>query len=442
MHRRLFIIAVVHLILLRAAVAAGDPSSQSFISFQEAEGLALKNSHSIASQEYAVQSAKEDAAAQKVKRYPNFNFDASSTFQSKIGQIVIPQQNVQQQIGDHISWSVGPSLNWVVWDTGQITNKAKSLGMVAEAQNETLDDYSRQVLLNARTAYIGVQLAKEQVRLVTDALKLARAQYADVSEKKNVGTADLLDQTVAHQEVVDREKDLESAQGALGVSKRTLVAALGFDPSEQDPDSIDVEAISNVMRQLLPKATVAVNVEDHPKVKALEDQMIASELAARSSSARHWPKVSAYGTSTFQYPNFGQNTTIQQNQMMLGMHFPILDWGMISKESRSYKYQAYSASEQKKQAAIDLSRDDSAIRERIRTLKQIRVANEKAVKDAVDVARLSYDSYLAGRIIFLDVQRANVKALAVKVDAAQTDAELATQISRLLALAEGEGERR
>ena len=55
------------------------------------------------------------------------------------------------------------------------------------------------------------------------------------------------------------------------------------------------------------------------------------------------------------------------------------------------------------------------------------------------MARLSYDSFKAGRITFLDVQRANVKALAAKVDSAQTDAELAMQISKLLALAESEG---
>jgi len=182
-----------------------------------------------------------------------------------------------------------------------------------------------------------------------------------------------------------------------------------------------------------------VDIEEHPQVQALSDQQAASQLAAKSSSARHWPTINLRGTATFEYPNLGEDKVIQQNKLLLGLHFPILDWGMISKESRSYRYQANSALEQKKQTAIDLSRNTAEIRERIKTLKDLRIANAKAVRDAVKVARLSYDSYQAGRIIFLDVQRANVKALAVKVDSAQTDAELAMQISRLLALAEGEG---
>jgi len=437
--RKILIISSLGLILFSANLAAQDSISESFISFKRAEELAIENSHTIASQTYVVKSAKEDAKAQQVKRYPQLSFGANSMFQSKIGSISSPVFGTQQ-VGSHTNWSAGPALDIVVWDTGQITKKAKSLDKTADAQTDNLDYNTRQVLLNARMAYINVQLAREQVRLVTDALKLARAQYADVAAKKNAGTADLLDLTVAHQEVVDREKDLETVDGNLQVTRKNLIAALGFDPNSKGVDSVNVEPIGNVLHTLLPKSDAYVDIEAHPQVKALENQQQAYEFAAKSSSARHWPRITARGTAVYQYPNLGDNSTVQQNQMTLNFYVPILDWGMISKETRSSRYQAYSAKEQKEQTSIDLSRDAEDIKERIDTLKSLRVADVKAVRDAVEVARLIYDSYNAGRVIFLDVQRANVKALSVKVDSAQNDAELAMQISRLLSLAVSEGE--
>lgn len=434
------LISLFQFFFINNAGAADVLPLDSILTFGEAERIALENSHLIESQRYAVETAKEVAAAQRATRYPGLSFQASSSFSSKIGRIEFPQLGLQKEIGDHTNWSVGPALNWVVWDTGQIMKKAKSLQMKTSAEGENLENDRRQVLLNVRTVYINVQLAKEQRRLIDDALRLARAQYAYVLKKKEAGTADLLDLTVAHQEVVDREKDLEQANGDLAISKRALIAVLGFDAEKGNPDELDVEAIKGVLNALLPRSDMKVDVESHPQVMALSDMQRSSELAAKSSSAQHWPLVTLQGTATFEYPNLGENKTIQQNRLMLGLGLPIVDWGKINKEVRSYRYQAYSASEQKKQTAIDLSRAAAETRERIQTFKELRIANEKAVRDAVEVARLSFDSYKAGRIIFLDVQRANVRALAAKVDAARNDANLAVQISNLLALAEGEGD--
>lgn len=426
-------------LLFSANLRAQDALPKSFITFSEAEKIAIDNSHSIASQRYTFHSATEDAKAQRVKAYPQLGIGAQSMFQSKIGTINVPAIGTQN-VGSHTNWSAGPALDWVVWDTGQILKKAKSLDKAADAQFENLDYSARQVLLNARIAYINLQFAKEQVRLVTDALKLARAQYADVLAKKNAGTADLLDLTVAHQEMVDREKDLETANGNIAVARRDLVAALGFEPEMEGVDSIDVEPIGNVLGVLIPKSDTRVDPETHPQVKSLGDQNQSYEFAAKSSSARHWPKVTLQGSAGYQYPNLGENTTVQQNQLKFNLTLPILDWGMINKETRSNRYKSWSAKEQKAQTAIDISRDAQDAKKKIETLKALRIANVKVVKDAIEVARLTYDSYNAGRVIFLDVQRANVKALSVEVDSAQNDAELAMQISRLLALAEREGE--
>ncbi len=409
------------------------------ISFKDAEKMAIKNSPQIIAQQHIVSSAYEQASATNVQRLPTLGFNAQSTFVSKIGRIDIPELGLSKEVGSHVNWSVGPTINFVVWDTGNILNKAKSLKKSAEAQGNTLDYDKRQVLLSARASYVGVQLAKEQVRLVKDALVLAKAQYNYIADRKKIGTGDDLDLTVAHQEMSDREKDLDEAEGALAASKRALVASLGIEDEIEKADEVDVDPIDGVLNQLLPRSSTAFDAEAHPQVKALANMGASSKLAARSTLAGYFPKVTLQGSAGYQYPNLGENVVIQQNSLTLGLQMPIFEWGSINKSAQSQKFQAKAADEQRRQSMIDLTRDVSETRDWIGTYKKLQDANKKVVKDAVDVARLTFDSYKAGRVIFLDVQRANVKALTAKVDSARNDANLAAQISKLLALTVDEG---
>lgn len=423
-----------------ASVFAEDMGARRFISYKEAEQLSLENSHQVQSQNNVVNSANDTAFAQEVKRLPQLSFGADTSIVSKVGNITIPALGVTQQVGEHLNWAIGPAINFVVWDTGQIMNKARSLRKTASAESNVLDYDKRQVLLNGRAAYIRVQIAKEQVKLVNDALSLARAQYAYVLDRKNTGTADLFDLTVAHQEMSDREKDLEQAQGELAVSKRDLLGALALDAEMDNADNVDVEPILDVLDVMLPRSNMEVEIESHPQVKEYADRQFSAELAAKSTIAKYYPEVKLRGSSTFEYPNLGQASTIQQNRLMFNLSVPILDWGMIAKEAGSQKYQAKAANETKKQTIVDLTRSLSSTRSDIDTYKKLRVSTTRAAKDAVEVARLSFESYKAGRIIFLDVQRANVKALSALVEQARTEATLGLKIARLLALAETEGD--
>jgi outer membrane protein TolC len=410
------------------------------IPFKEAERAAIKNSPQLIAQKYTADSGYEQARSVKMTRFPTLQLNAQSSLSSKIGRINIPTLGISSTVGDHLNWNISPTLNLIVWDTNQIINKAKSLERSADAQSNTLDYDKRQILLNARTSYIGVQIAKEQVRLVKESLALARYQYSVVLDRYNAGTSDRFDLTVADQEVADREKDLEQAEGELLVSKRALVAALAIEDEIEKAETVDVEPIKTSLDILTPRSNAAFDPKTHPQVKALQDQKASSELAAKSTIGGYFPEVTVQGSAGYQYPNLGANDVIQQNKVSFGLQMPIFEWGSIWKEAKSQKYLARSAEQQKRQTVIDLTRDVAETRDWIKTYRKLQTANVRVVKDAVDVARLSFDSYKAGRIIFLDVQRANVKELSAKVDAARNDGNLAIQIARLLALAEDIGD--
>ncbi len=413
-------------------------STAALLTISEAEKISMENSHRILAQQHIISSTHEKASAERVKQFPMLGLGGQAQFMSKVGEVAIPVVGVNQQIGDHKAWSVGPVVDWVAWDAGQIGKRAKSIRTQADAERETLEAEQRQVLLTVRAAYIGVLLAQDQVRLVQSSLSVARDQYNYVSAKKAVGASDKFDATIAHQEVADRELDLEQAKGELLVRKRALFAALAMDATSEDANALEVESTDSVLNKLLPSSTKEANVAEHPEVKSLGLKQKSAEIAASSAMAAHWPKLTVTGSAVYQYPNFGVLNTVQQNTLTLGLRLPILDWGMINKESRVSSYQAMANLEQKKNRLIELQKDLAEARDNISTLKSMKKTNVVAVKDAKEVASLAFDQYKTGRIIFLDVQKANNRSLTAQVQAARTDAELAVQIARLISLAETE----
>lgn len=435
-------------------VLTTSPSGMPLIklSLDDAASLAIANSNTLGAQTETAESAREAAASALTQRFPQIGIGASTTFQSKIGQVTLPPSQTVQ-VGDHYTWWVGPVLEWVAWDGGVIGKNAKSLKHTADAEARSGENVRRNVLLSSRMAYFSVQLACEQLRLVTESLNVARAQYADVAQRERIGSADRLDAVTAHQEVVDRERDYQDAQRELAVQVRSLIALLGA-PQKRDalfpidarlsrhtkslpthPDMIvNLDLLTDTIAIMQPRARGEVDITKHPAYQSSEESVRAAHLAYESARAAHWPKVTVTGQSTYQYPNFGDLSTVQQNQLTMGLAVPVIDWGMVSKQARSKKHAANAAQEQLKETERTLSRDLAQTMDRIALLNASRATYAAAVKDASEAARLVYEKYKAGDIIFLEVQRANLKALRAKVDAARIDAQLLGQLAQMESL--------
>lgn len=435
---------------------AGTPIMS--LSLDEAAKIAIENSHKIAAQYENAVAASEAAASAGTKRFPQISLQGQNRYTSKIGQITIPGATTMD-IGTHNAWSVGPVLDWVAWDAGSIAKNAKSLKHAASAQDYSTDATRRNVLLNARMAYFSVQLASEQLRLVADALDVARSQYSVVSERTSVGSQDKLDLVTAHQDVMDRELDFENAMSELASQVRAFIADLGLEQASNPSFPADAKLASSLksppvkpdfLLNLEPaegsisfmtsKAKGHVEIPNHPAYQSAHENKNAAIFAYKSTTAQHWPKLTVQGKSSYDYPNFAELSRVQQNTLTLGVSIPFIDWGMISKDARSKKHQANAALEQMRQTEIDLAQDLGETKDNIAILTKARETSAIRVKDAVETAKLVFDEYLAGHVIFLEVQRANNRALEAKVDAARTDAQLLGQLARMESLITDGGE--
>lgn len=428
------------------------------LTLDRAADLAIENSHRLAAQREATSAAREAAASANTKRFPQIGLEGQSRFISKIGKITLPTGQ-EMQVGEHYSWSVGPVLEWTAWDAGAIAKGAKSMRLTAEAEHFSTETVKRDALFSSRMGYFSAQLALEQLRLVAESLSVARAQYHDVSERFSAGTSSRLDFVTAHQEVLDRERDYEDAQAELAAQVRNLIAIVGLDQMEVPtvptgkglthtlaaapvkPNMlVDFDQIAITLPKMRSKAKGKVVIAKHPEVLSTEKQMEAARMAYDAARANHWPKLTVQGKSTYEYPNFAQAERIQQNTLSFGLSMPILDWGMISKDARSHLHTSLAAAEQIKETEIELARELGEARDKIVILDHACVTSQAAAKDAVEAASLVYQAYLAGEVIFLEVQRANLRVLQEKVGAARTEVQLLGQLARLERLITEAGE--
>lgn len=432
---------------LMAATHEGAPLFS--LTLDQAAKIAIDNSNRLAAQRETAGAAREGADSAETKRLPQLGLSAQGQVLSKVGEI-IPAVGPPVQIGDHYNWSVGPVLSWTAWDAGAIAKNAASLRRSADAERLAAEAVERDALMDSRMSYFGVLLASEQLKLAAEALAVARLQHRDVSERAAAGSASRLDLVSAHQEAMERERDVESAQAELAVQVRGLVAVLNLPQLPQPiapvdkrvagslarsgikPDLVlDLDTIPDVIASMRPRAAGDAPIDEHPAVQSARERTDAARMAWEAAKANHWPKVTVQGSSTFQYPNFAQLETVQQNQLTFGLSVPILDWGMISKEARSKKHKANAAMHELDETKTQLARDLGQTRDRAAILERQRSTVAAAAKDAAEAAKLVYDAYKAGEVIFLEVGRANLRALQAKVEAARTDAQLLTQFARL-----------
>jgi NodT family efflux transporter outer membrane factor (OMF) lipoprotein len=116
-------------------------------------------------------------------------------------------------------WSVGPSVQWRIFDAGRIRANVK---IQTARQEQALANYENTTLLafedveNALTAYAKEQIRRQQlddaVKSSTESLRLANQLYAN-------GLSNFIN-------VLDAERSLDQAQDALVQSDRTISANL------------------------------------------------------------------------------------------------------------------------------------------------------------------------------------------------------------------------
>ena len=357
--------------------------------------------------------------------------------------------------GFNNNWSAAAGLSFDLWDFRSLHNQANSLDRLAQSQDQVYEAARRQLLLAVRMAYFQTQINLEQVRLLGDSLKVAQAQYTDISHQAKFGTASKLDLLSSHQEVLGYQRSFSQAQAALAGSLRDLFDIVGVKEPADFSAPLDARmegklpdgtSPPTVWLAMDPKDTSLVALlnesqappdDSVPQLKTYAFLADSARFAADAVASQMLPKVTLSAQTGYQNPIGPINETIQQNTVSLAASMPIFDWGQILDDSDSKRKQSQAYLGNLGQAKADLWRDWNKAQDMMKSIHYQQGLNQTAVSETQELSRLTYASYRAGESKFLEVQTANFQALTAAVQAVSNDIQMLMQLSVLSSLAGG-----
>jgi outer membrane protein TolC len=413
------------------------------LSLSTAETKTLARSDALKAYLADQQAATESAGAQFASVLPRLDFDGSYDYVTNVPRIQISPAFPAFPFGTHNNWNVGPMLSYTLWDTGSAWKQYSSLTRLAQSREEDRRQAELQILLAVRAAYVNVQLALEEMRLVNDSLSLSRSQNKDIESNYQAGAASRLDRVESQRAVINYQLQFLQSQADLSSTLKDLLALVGEVPenvSRPGPPGVENVGLELKLDSLDESLDSALRLplmapdEGNPQIKSQELQAQSAELSAQSQKAALFPVLQASAKATEQYPNAILPETIQQNTFALSLALPLFEGNRTHHQVEEKLKEAESARHRAAQLRTDLGRDFWKAKDMLDSLTSQRALAVQDVKESEDAARLYYESYKLGKINLTDVQAADVRELQAKVEAAGIAARALQQIIVLRSL--------
>jgi len=454
----LFLLIATAALPVRAAGPTTPPLSPAAersefkVTLKDAEEGALAASNQYKSVKLSAAAARAAADAAGTSLYPRLSLDGNLKYTETIPAIAMPAAlGGPKPLGDNWNYSIGPSAYWTL-DGGTLRSGREVARKTASARSAEAENVRRQVLLKARAAYFGLQLALEKVYLIGENLQLSLNQLKDIELGVKAGSRSRLDGIRARLETTATRRDLLRARSELSsaLSDFSLLTGFPVPPGEGLPlDArlagkdyaasarllVRAEPYEEILSRFMPDAGRTPG-KALPSVTALSEQAGAYRAAAAGYKAERFPRLTFSARSSIDYPNGPKLYSFLQNSAGVSLSLPLFESGRIADREKETLLNAGSAEEKKNEAALEAGRDFAKALDEYEALMEEQLLNIEAVDDASQAAKLAYESYKAGGGTWLEVESANLKALQAKTGAASANAEILMKLAVLDSLSE------
>ena len=405
---------------------------------QEIEIQALSSSYQSKALDAELAAAKNKTDVVNGSLYPKLVLDASYKYINEVPSLDLPG-GVKSAFGDNHNYSIGPILSWTLWDSGSIQKTLTSARALESSKEFEKKLTKKNLLLNTRIAYFKVQLKQEQLRLVTDSLKLAESQYKDIQNRVEAGASTRIDLLSAHKQVLNLKIESRQLQSDLSNEIRDLFAIAGLAQKVEFSKSIVVDSISNSLKKFSQydnKTLAMSDLDQHPLIRVYNSNAESMRATSESFLSKRYPKITMFAKTSIEYPNGPILERFHQNTIGINVTLPIFDSGLSRAESSEKMNMALAIENRREQSRIDLYRDWEKSQDQLQGLKDKIAIYKKAVTESEEQARLVYSSYRFGRSSFLEVQTSNLHALELKVHSTANDIQILMQLAYLASISE------
>ena len=398
------LVAMVMAVAAFQSVVAQPAAVPDTLDLRTAIGFALENNFSIRQARERIK--QQDGVVIEVSARQIPNVAASAAYQRNdpdIGQSFPP--SIQ-------TWQINLTASQVLYAGGGVQSAVKSSKLAREAALLDLQAAINDALLQVRTSFYNVLLAREKIKVQESNVELLQSQLKTTTDRFEAGTVSSFEKLRAEVAVANAKAPLITARNDYRLAIESLRQALGLTAGRTDalrkvPDFVGTLDFTPVAFDL--QAAFDAAHAKRPDLERIAKLAAAREEGITVARASSLPTVSAFGGWTLRKGvtnSFGDS----ENGWLLGVQS---QWSIFDGKATAGRVaQARSALEQTRlslgeaQLAIDI--EVRRAHSQWQQSTELAEASARVVEQATEAVRLANARYSAGTSTQLDVLSAQV----------------------------------
>ena len=366
--------------------------------------FALENNFAIRQARERIRQQEGVVVEVKARAIPNVTADGNYQFNEKAISNGAPPSDR--------SWGLSVTASQTLYSGGGVRSAIKSAGLAREAAVLELTGVVNNALLDVRTRFYDILLAREKIKVQESNVELLKSQLKNVTDRFEAGTISSFERLRAEVALANAQVPLISARNAYRLAIDSLRQSLGFVTNTQEslrktPEFVGSLAYQPVNFEL--QASLDSARANRPEISRLSKLIEAREEAVVTARSSAYPYVSAFGgwqlrkgpTNTFGDSRDGFLVGVQSQ-------WDIFD-GAATKgrviQARSLQEQArLILDEQTLAINVEVRQALSSLQEAV----ELAEASQKVVAQAEESLRLANARYGAGTATQLDVLQSQV----------------------------------
>ncbi len=310
------------------------------------------------------------------------------------------------------TWQISVTASQVIYSGGGVQSAVRGSKLVRESAVLDLQAVINEALLQVRTAFYSVLLAREQIKVQESNLELLQQQLKTATDRFEAGTVSSFEKLRAEVAVANAKAPLITARNNYRLALEALRFALGFStpPSAAGRNEpVFAGTLDFTPRQFDRLAALDAARANRPDLARLARLAESREEAVTSARSAGLPTVSAYGGWALRKGatnGFGDSS----NGWLLGVQS---DWAVFDgRATQGRVAQARSALTQTQlalaEARLAVEVEVTRAHSQWQQASELAEASARVVEQAAEAVRLANARYNAGSSTQLDVLAAQV----------------------------------
>ncbi|RRJ98306.1 TolC family protein, partial [Opitutaceae bacterium TAV4] len=356
---------------------------------------------------------------------------------SLTGNYGLNDKEISTHIGDRDQdWGIALTVRQALYSGGGIRAALDAQTLVRQAAILSLQAIISDALLDVRTRYYDVLLAREQIGVQQENIDLLKEQLQTATNRYEAGSVSHFDVLRAEVELANAQPGLITARNNYRIAIDELRRALGYTNPDvlrpgRTPEFTDTLTYTPVSYDLLPSIQTAL--ENRPELQRLDRIVRARESGVTVAVADYRPKFDFVGGYQVRRDTLSSALSDSRDGWLVGVEG---NWAIF--DGAATRGRVRQARSQLEQAKIALQSERLSIEVQVRRAHsslqeatELASAAGKVVSQATEALRLADARYAAGSATQLDQLQARVALTLARLNQLQANYNYLVSVARI-----------